>query len=539
MAKGSRKKRRPADGGGAKKKKAPIGKEGGDAPASPSVPSTTSAEGDKKRPGDDSEGITATSAAPGKRARGCEAGSSTGSSAQSLGKGAGGMPAAADAAATDDAAVKEEVQASIEGEGSKELASSPPSGGVESVTVPQSGAAAGLEHEPVSNEELDASICSEMDEWIAVDGDGSALEGKATPLQPQQEDDAHGNAGCRIREDERIHLLASTSSASAAAAAIVDGGKEGAGKTRDQAAILSLQTGDGEGIGIGTEVEERPAKVEAVPEKPTARPIAEKVRVDEAGESSEPQGGAGAKAAPTLTAAPLLDVGAATPIAVRESPLESGSNAAPYRAQAGTASSTALSNLALEEGSKGNAPDRPDIPAIQDPLSTKDTPADTVGGAIAETRAAAAAAATAAATTVSMPSPSKPSRVAITAGSALQAAGRDSVDGVEEPQPPPSAALAVTTGDGAIGTCPASDASKDDAAVGGAVGSQQKITAVAEVLPEPAPASSDAVIEGATALTSTGDSSREKAAAAKAAAEAATAAAVLASADAASKGVSR
>ena len=428
--------------------------------------------------------------------RGSRAGSSSASGGLSLGGGADGVPAAAGATNTAAAAVGEQkVLVGAEGESLRELASPSPGDDAESAAVPESGkavaaAAAGLGNETISEEELDASMCNEMDDWIGVNGRGSKPEGEGAPLRPHRDDPAH----------ERTDVLGSEAAAAMAAAAIADGGKSGAGKSPDQAAVVasSLLGGDGKGIRVRAEVEARPASIEVVPRAPTAPAIAKEVGTEGVGGRSEPLGEAGAM--PSSTAAPPLDMAAA----------------APAPAQAETAPLPASLLPAPEQG------------LIEGSSSTKVTSAGTAGVAIEGAPAAGA-------TAVPIESAPEPPGAAIPGDSALLAGGRDRADGVKGPQPPPSAPSAASAaacgaaegGDGAMGSCAESDASKEDAAVGGSVVNPEKKLSVTE-----------AVKEGATVGASTGDSGiKEKAAAAKATAEAATAAAVLASADAATAGV--
>eukprot|EP00903_Cladosiphon_okamuranus_P006258 g6141.t1 len=553
MAKGLRKKRRPSGNAGARKN-APISKGAGDEPAPAPAPAprapltpTTSVEGDKERPSDESRGISTAAAASEKLARGSGASGSTENGGLSLGEGNDGAPAAAAAAAAAAAVVAaadgfdaaaaagapviegEKVLAGTGGESPRELASSSPGGGAEGAAIAESGpastdaaasaasaasaafaaaAAAGLGTGTLSEEELDASMCSEMDEWIAVGDGGGAPEVKDASLQPQGGDDAHGTTGSEIPEAQ---VNALTLEASAPAAAVVEaaeiavGGEGGAETSPDHALPSSVQGSDGEGFGTGAG--ESSASVEVVPQVPTAPVIAEEEASTGSGGSPEPP--AEAEAVPNPTAIPPLDVGA------------TGAGPDPA-AQAETASLTAATIPALEQELR------------EGPPWTKDTPAGTVPVAPVETLAAAAA------TTVPVALAPEPPGAAV-ADSELQTAGRDSVDG-EEPQPrlPPSSAAPTATcaeaGDNAVGTRAATDALKEDLVVDGAVGFEHQQLSAAEVVQEqePAPASAEAAKEGTATLASTGGvGSREKAAAAKAAAEAATAAAVLASADAA------
>ena len=453
---------------------------------------------------------------------------------------------------------KEDGQPGAEGEGSRGLASSSPGGGVEIVAVPESAAASslaaaaaadadataagGLGHATVSEEQLNASMCNEVDNWKAVNGGGGGVpEEEAAPLQPQEDGDPGRNTGSGISIPEAQTNL-STSGASAvaamtaaAAAAAVGGEEDGAEQPTDQAAATSVRGRGGEGIRIGAGVEDRSASVEVLPQAPTAPVIAKEVRVEAVEESSGPRATAEVGAVPISTATPLLGIGAAASV---ENPLESGrSSADPDRcAPAETVPSRAVaSKTGLEPGLNEESP----------PM--EETHAGTVGVAVLESPADAAAA-----TTAPPASASPSSEVPITSASALQAAGRNSVDVVEEPQPAPpppppppaaaststsvtAAAAAAAAGDTVIGTCPASDGPKEDVPAGDMVGSEQSLSAQG-VLSEAASASADAVRDRETALASTAGSGKEKAAAAKAAAEAATTAAVLASADAASKG---
>lgn len=552
MAKGSRKNRRPSDGRGGAKSSGPIGQEGEDAATPPSVLSTAPAvrssalaEGDEKL-GGDCESTTAASVASGEYGRGCEAGSSKGGSAVGVGKGADGIPAAEDdggGGGGGAAPVREgTVRASTELGISSGLSTSSPGSRVEGVAIPEPGAsaaatAAGSDREIVSEKELDASMCGEMEEWTSVDGGGRAPERKATPWQARAGGIAQRQTGRSIPEEKNVVASASASAAATGAGAgtVVDGGgMDTAGKMLDQRSAPPPQRRDGEGTNTGTKVEERSASVEVAPETPNARRVAEETRIEEAADIPEPQAGPGA--VPEFTAAPPLDIGGATPVANREMPVESGSKAAAADgAQTDTDPLTSPSDPALEAGLDRKAPDCPDTPARTEPQSTKDALAEGVDGVTAETPAA-----TALATTVPIPPPLDPPAAAITADSSLQTAERDSVDGREEPEPPPSAAPAsesATAAEGATGAWPASDVAKENATVDGAVGSDQGSTAVTRALPGPARESADAVAERVTAMASSGGSGRERAAAAKVAAEAATAAAVLASADAASKGV--
>eukprot|EP00752_Nemacystus_decipiens_P012316 g10920.t1 len=373
MAKGSRKKRRPSGStaAGAKKKNASVGKEPREdpapAPAPAPVPSTTSGDGGEKRPGDGGGAVnaaSAASAASGKHARGCEAGRSTGSSDSSLGDIAGDMAAAAAAAVGDGDAVGGEDRHGAEGEGPRGLDSSPPGDGEGSAPVPEYGAAStadaaaavavaappppaaaasGLGHEAVSEEELDASMRNEMDEWIAVDAGGSAPEGEAAPLRPQEEGNLDGKTGPSIPETQPKALATASSDATAAAAAGVDGENHEVGKIWDQAPASSLQASGGEGIGIGPDVEEVVASVDSVQQARTALVNAEDARVEAAGESSDPRARETAAAVPnarsvgvavmeTLAAAPAATTVLAAASASDPSEVSISSDSAPMAA---------------------------------------------------------------------------------------------------------------------------------------------------------------------------------------------------------------